>query len=403
MSDGRMTNRRIVYVLYTNPAAYPPIEHSAWILAEAGWDVLLLGTSIAGMTLTLPHHPRIRVELMLPAEPGWRQKLHYLRFAGWALQKAWQHEATWAYASDLLTTPIAWLLSVMGLRIIYHEHDSPQPGAGDRSRFVRTLLRARRRVARIAELCVLPSRARTEMFQRAHPEARCLTVWNCPSTDEVRSIQRAVTGAPVRVLYHGTIVPARLPLAVIDALARVGPKVQLVVVGYETQGHRGYCETLRERAVACGVDQQLILLGPMSRGELMAHCATCDIGLAFMPLESTDVNERTMVGASNKPFDYLACGLPLLVSELPAWRETFVDPGYALACDPASPESIASALATLVTQHERRRAMGEQGRARILADWNYVHAFAPVLERLQSDVPASAAVHRGVVSPSSTL
>ena len=32
--------KRVVYVQYTNPAAYPPLEHSSRILADAGWQVL---------------------------------------------------------------------------------------------------------------------------------------------------------------------------------------------------------------------------------------------------------------------------------------------------------------------------------------------------------------------------
>ena len=46
-SDGRRA-RRILYVQFTNPAAYPPLEHSARILADAGWDVMFLGTGALG-------------------------------------------------------------------------------------------------------------------------------------------------------------------------------------------------------------------------------------------------------------------------------------------------------------------------------------------------------------------
>jgi hypothetical protein len=46
-----------------------------------------------------------------------------------------------------------------------------------------------------------------------------------------------------------------------------------------------------------------------------------------MPKQSEDINMRHMVGASNKPFDYMASGLPLLVTDLPEWAATFVEPG----------------------------------------------------------------------------
>jgi glycosyltransferase involved in cell wall biosynthesis len=102
-----------------------------------------------------------------------------------------------------------------------------------------------------------------------------------------------------------------------------------------------------------------------------------------MPGKPLDPNLETMTGASNKAFDYLACGLPLLVSNLPDWREMFVKPGYALECDPTDPQSIAAAIRQLIDHPDKMRLMGELGRQRILAEWNYERQFAPVIEALE--------------------
>ena len=106
MSERR--RHRILYLQYTNPAAYPPVEHSAWMMAEAGWDVLMLGVALE-KTLTLRAHPRIRCELMAPSDRGWRQKLHYVRFAAWSLARAERFHPAWIYASDMLSSPAALL------------------------------------------------------------------------------------------------------------------------------------------------------------------------------------------------------------------------------------------------------------------------------------------------------
>jgi glycosyltransferase involved in cell wall biosynthesis len=89
-----------------------------------------------------------------------------------------------------------------------------------------------------------------------------------------------------------------------------------------------------------------------------------------------------MVGASNKPFDCLASGLPLLVPDLEDWRRLYVAPGYALACDPEDPESIAAALEWLLTHPSERWQMGERGRQRVLDEWNYERQFAHVYAAL---------------------
>ena len=89
-----------------------------------------------------------------------------------------------------------------------------------------------------------------------------------------------------------------------------------------------------------------------------------------------------MVGASNKPFDYMASGLALLVTDLPDWRTTFVENGYGLACDSDDCRSIADALQWFFDHPKDTRRMGEHGRMRVLTDWNYETQFAPILKTI---------------------
>ena len=86
-----------------------------------------------------------------------------------------------------------------------------------------------------------------------------------------------------------------------------------------------------------------------------------------------------MAGASNKPFDYMACGLALLVSDLPEWTALFVEPGYALACDPGDAQSLAAAPARLDADPEDARRRGEEGARRVVEEWNSESQFAPVM------------------------
>ena len=148
--------------------------------------------------------------------------------------------------------------------------------------------------------------------------------------------------------------------------------------------------------VCSGLDGRVIFAGTLrTRVDLLALAATCDVGLALMPTSSSDLNERTMLGASNKAFDYLACGLALVVSNADDWRATYADAGYGRTCIPESTESLADAFAWCYEHPEDVRIMGERGRRRILADWNYDAAFAPVLERL---VGAQAPARLGTVA-----
>src|SRR5258706_9818951 len=114
---------RIAYIQYTNPALYPPLEHSSRLLADASWDVLFLGTGAEG--LRFPHHERITVKEIPFRSAGWRQKLHYAWFALWILFWTIRWRPAWVYASDSLSCPVALALSYLpGIRVAYHEHHS---------------------------------------------------------------------------------------------------------------------------------------------------------------------------------------------------------------------------------------------------------------------------------------
>ncbi len=271
--------------------------------------------------------------------------------------------------------------------IVYHEHDSPDVRVGAmHSRFIRMMLWTRKELALRAELSVLPNRSRAKTFKQTTGTRRpLLEVWNCSERAEAQVVHISQFKHELVLFYHGSIVPARLPLAVLQTMSRF-PNVRLRVAGYETIGHPNYVSRLRREAQFLNIGSRFDYLGQIPRRvDLLEECRRADVGLALMPPDSVDLNEQTMAGASNKPFDYLACGLALLVSDLLDWRQFFVEPGYALACDPLDPASIEAALREFLDHPKRRYQMGERGRQRILSDWNYESQFDPVFRLMNSE------------------
>lgn len=184
-------------------------------------------------------------------------------------------------------------------------------------------------------------------------------------------------------MSNGSIVPNRFPLTVVMALATLPAAVRLRIVGYATIGSEDYVKQIRHCSETYGVSDRVELIGAVpTRQELTEVASQCHVGLSLFATDSCDWNELTMVGPSNKPFGYLACGLPLLVSDLPEWKDTFVEPGYGLTCDPADAQSIVAALQWYWDHPAERQRMGSAGRERILAEWNYETQFAPVLAHM---------------------
>ena len=376
---------RVLYLQYVNPAYFPPLQQSSRILANEGWEVRFVGSRAnADDKMEFPLHERVEVLLLPFVPPGIWQKLNYLKFLLWSVWQLFIWRPAWVYVSDVMACPIGWLLSYWpGVRILYHEHDSPTEPAGNS--FQRLTLAARRHLAQQAALCVLPNERRVERFLReTGRRGETLCVWNCPAREEVPAARSVAANDEMIVLYHGTIVPQRVPRTLLHALAQSPERVKLRVIGYTTIGAPRYVEELQALAAALGVAERVEFVGPLSRYELMERCREADVGVSVFPMPLDDWNEQTMPGASCKAFDYLACGLPLLVSDLPEWRWMFVENGYAQACNVNDPVSIAAALSWYWENRAEMQAMGECGRQKIASEWNYESQFAPVLAALQT-------------------
>lgn len=383
---------RILYLQYQDPAAYPPLEHSSRILAERGWEVVFVGASVTrDASLKLDPHPRVVVK-SIGVVPAKLQGLRYLYFTFYSLCWILFWRPKWIYGSDPIVLPALYVLAKLtAARILYHEHDSPT-GREAGSPFRRLVLRCRNLVGQSASVCVLPQSQRLLEFLQATQRTKpTLCVWNCPRRSEGRANLAPSDGTLV-LYYHGSINAARLPPELVLAIASFRGAVRLIVAGYEVQGSIGHIDTLRCLAAANGLADAVQYVGAIPlRSDLLLYAAQAHVGLSLMPLISDSINTRNMVGASNKAFDCMGCGLPLLVSDLPEWVDAFVVPGFARACDPGSVESIRSALAWYLENPQMRAEMGDRCREKIRASWNYESMFESVLAELSASEKLVAA------------
>ena len=369
--------RNALFIQATEPGAYPPLINAAHLMVEAGWQVTFLSSSIVGSKLKVPSIPSIDV-IAMPARPSHVvSKLNYLKYCARAVALALRIKPLVVYVSDPLgALPGLLAAKVSGARLIYHEHDSPNIEE-DLNGLVR---RARRAVFDRASLIVFPNgeRARLAQEQSGFDTEKLRIVWNVPRLAELPPLVDKPS-APFILYYHGSINPERLPETVLKAVASFGGTIRLDIAGYEAPGARGYVQGLLSHWNH-GEYEVIRYLGEQPHHSDLLRIATrCHAGLVLMPVASNDVNMLHMVGASNKAFDYMAAGLPLIVSDLPEWRETFVNPGYGKYCDPCSASSVKSTLAWLLQNPEIRKDISTCCRSQIDREWNYDVQFQSVL------------------------
>lgn len=136
--------------------------------------------------------------------------------------------------------------------------------------------------------------------------------------DAGRATWRArVPDADPFVLTVGGIEPRKGTLELVEAMARLRathPAARLVVAGGETLfDYRAYREEVDARCAALGVEP--VVLGPVPDDTLPALVAACDVFALF----------STKEGFGMAAMEALAARRPVVLSDLPVFREVFGD------------------------------------------------------------------------------
>lgn len=369
---------KILYIQYANPGAFPVAMRAGRLWRAAGHEVRYLGVDFGG-------GDPLAIGADLAGDCDWiaYNKLAPLQFAARALSivRRWKPDCLYI-ADSMAAFACAPLRTFYRGGIVYHEHDSPVFAESFR---LRLQWNARAAMARRADAVVLPNADRGALL--AHdaglaPGRAPIIAWNTPARDEVGPPRPATPAGPVRVVYAGSINVHRVPFAMIEALADV-PAVELTLIGYETVSSRGHCARLQALAAERGCAGRLHIRDAMPYHALVEALRDYDATFAALATDAEDINLRFMAGASNKSFDAMGQGLALIVGPGDDWRKMFVDPGYAVACDPADAASIASAFRRLGADRDAVRAMGEAARQRIASDWAYDAQLAPVTQIME--------------------
>ncbi|KAF0284634.1 glycosyltransferase family 4 protein [Spiribacter roseus] len=217
------------------------------------------------------------------------------------------------HAHDVNVLPTVWLASrLLRVPLVYDAHEVSTGREGYRSR---------RRVVAAVERCLMARSAatitttdsRARFFARAYGIARPLVLQNRPrlmhpprGEDRLRQELGLARPWPA-VLYQGGLQPGRGLEGLIAAMARV-PESYLVFVGGGSLANR-----LREQVRAAGLSERVHFVPTVALERLPAYTASADIGV--QPIENTCLNHFTT--DSNKLFEYVNAGLPVVASALP--------------------------------------------------------------------------------------
>ena len=279
--------RQVVFIQATEPGAYPPLINAAHLMAEAGWNVTFLSAPISGKQLPITPHPKIQIRSIPKRVSHVLSTAQYVRYILAAGTLALRLKPDVVYASDPLgAIPGLLAARIVGAKLVYHEHDSPNPGS-----LSRVLNRARAAAVRQARVVIFPNatRARVAQSELDFSSSRTHIVWNVPRRSELPATFTAPK-LPLLLHYHGSVNPERLPESIIDAIVRFQGQVRLRIVGYESPGAPDHVRRLVERGYSKAAGSVVDYIGQCTRQELLKEAARAHVGLALVPTGCEDIS-----------------------------------------------------------------------------------------------------------------
>lgn len=271
-----------------------------------------------------------------------------------------------------------------GTRIVFDFHEFFLHQLRDAADFparAADYLRAETAVLASADALITVSETLSEYY-RAIFTGPVVTVMNCQSTDLHQPPAPGSAGDPFWVVHEGWMRFNRgLRLLVAAAARLTDPAIRFLVLGDMPAREREWFE---QETARLGVRDRFEITGMLPYDQLASRFARGSVGIHFV----LSANGRT--GVSNKFFNYLCFGLPIVTLEHPIVASLVrgADCGFVVPDDPAA---VAVALQTLRRDAGLRERQRAHARRLFLDELNWEQMeqrlFALYRDLLPADTP----------------
>ncbi|HZP00890.1 MAG TPA: glycosyltransferase family 4 protein [Terriglobia bacterium] len=171
---------------------------------------------------------------------------------------------------------------------------------------------------------------------------------------------------PYDFVYRGGLSERTGTMLLLEALrimADRGKQARLLLMGYSDSELAE--KNLRDKIRALGLESMVEMRGRIKHEEMAAALGQARIGVS--PLQA---NPKFLLNLPVKIFEYWACGLPVIASDLPPIRPFFRDRQFGLLVKPGDARALADALNWMLDHPAEAARMGEEGRRAVVQRYN---------------------------------
>jgi len=329
-------------------------------LARAGHDVTLIAqhdedTVLGGVKIKALHPSRSKLQRWTQTTWG-------------AYRAAARLEADVYHFHDPELIPVGVWLSLRGKRVIYDAHEN-LPNTFPYKLYIPAFARGilgslAGKIEDRAARCFAGVIAATPVIAKRFfsQNKNTVLVRNFPILEELASgPQIPWNDRPPLVAYVGSTGPERGIQESITAMSLVPQELnaRLALAGPLTPRQRQEVDRL------AGSDRT-DLLGLIGRRELATLLGRTRVGLVPAQPVPNLINALPV-----KLFEYMACGVPVVASDFPLWRQIVDGCRCGMLVNPQDAKDIARAIDYLLTHPEEARQMGARGQTAVVHDYNW--------------------------------
>jgi glycosyltransferase involved in cell wall biosynthesis len=366
---------------YNNPDYYPPIINSAILLHKVGY----VQTIICRDNLSYKGQPYPETTTLHRILSNTRNSL--LEYIGFIVQTLrYSRAKSEIYIGhDMHGFLVARIVSMLKRRpVIYHCHDFAESESklGLGGSLVRTFERL---FAKTADIVIVPDYDRaTVVAQQLNLPKFPIIAANAPihTPPKSNTLRETLHSRGYHfekiVLRQGRISQGHALEVTLQSMPNWASKEWgFVLLGF---GDDAYIESLYQLATKLGVREQFVILPAVNYDSVLQYTVGANMGHALY--EPLHINNRYITTASNKIMEYMAAGLPILLSATTSSDNLLARHPVGITADVTSPETIADAINTVLSNPSLANSMSIASRHAFESEFQYEKQYAPVLEAI---------------------
>ncbi|MGJ5673015.1 MAG: glycosyltransferase [Nostochopsis sp.] len=384
-----MGKKSIGMLIYANPDYYPPTVNAIHLLSKY-FDVILIGRNQdppdreypSNVTVyRLGKYTTVRQREQLSSRAKLWEYINFVLKARHLLK-----DVSFIYAYDAFAYTVAYLCQKslpQKVPIMYHSHETSEQLAPLTS-LSGWVHRAERQWSNKAVISVFPDKDRADFCHKVtNLEKIPLIVPNFPlksffePPEDWNSLIKK-RWEETTLFYRGSISDASAMQEIITSVSLLDKNVNIKFVGFITNSNH---EKLISWVEHLQMSTHFSYLGTLAYKDLQAPTLSATVGFALY--KNTSFDRVACVTACNKIYEYAACGVPVIVSNFPNYREYLASETWVRFADPDDPHSIASAVEDILSDFRKYQAMCLAARQAFEEKYNYESAFAPLLAKIK--------------------